>query len=597
MKREVEKKRNLYERYLDEGIFGTGENYSTSGLVSEIYGRVYGKKEVGTQEILETWQSFLKQKKRMGHLSLYTHIPYCYERCHYCYTTSCKLENEEDLEGYVKKLVKYYHLFKETFKNETFDNLYIGGGTPSILTEDLLELLLSELFDCFRIGKEGERTFENDPRNFSVEKLKIVKKYGINRVSFGVQSFNEEVLKLNNRVDQTEEQVKKAIAGAKKVGFDCINLDLMVGLYGEDEESIIESFKKALKLKPDSISVYTVQPVGGYLARVYNADKEEFFNHREKLMNNVMDDFLRIAESEGYHLPGIEKDIENATRNKHLNNADCLQVVKKDFEYDPATKYVSHPVYELNSILGFGRGSGSTITGRLRYEMTRPLTEDPEEYKFKGLKYDLRREMLKNVIITFSINNSMSLQKFKNKFGRSFLDEFNRSLRELKEAKIVSVDGDKINFNCEDPKERLVHLLFFFEEKDIDAYVKEVKKIKKGKKGNGRSRIKIDKTLREKIESVEGRINKNETERIEGRIVEKNNDEIVLRSEEEDFKIKTEGSLLVVEVFLREDDFQPIRKKESELKDLKKGDSLVVTICNKGPELTPFLIQKMSVVE
>ncbi len=597
MKEEIKEKKNRYRNYLDEGIFGKGGSYSASGLVSEVYGRIYGKEKISATKVLKAWESFLKKEERIGHLSLYTHIPYCYERCHYCYTTSSKLKKEKDLEEYVKRLVKYYRFFENTFKGEIFDNLYIGGGTPSILSEELLELLFSELFSRFQIGEEGERTFENDPRNSSMEKLKIVKRYGINRVSFGVQTFNEEVLRLNNRTDQTEKQVEKAIEDAKKVGFDCINIDLMVGLYGEDEKSIIQSFKKALKLEPDSVSIYTVQPVGAYLERVCNMRREEFFEHRKKIMDNVLENFIKIAEKEGYHLPGFANSAEDTIMHKHLSNADCLQITRKGLEYNPSTRYVSQPIHELNSILGLGRGSGSAIPGALGYEMIYSLTDNPAEYKFKGVRYDIRKEMLKNIINTFSNCKLMSFREFRDNFGKNFLEEFGETVQELEKAGVFTIKQNEVRFNCEDPKERFIYLLFFFDDNDIINYMEKIRDTR-SRDNDNQKEIEVNKNLQKKLKLIDEKINKHNAERTEGRITQKSDNEITIYSEKEgNVKMKIKKDCLFVETFLREDDFWPIKKEEITFDKLTKGDSVVASGYGNKKEQNFLLIQKISVIE
>ena len=189
-------------------------------------------------------------KKRVD--AVYIHIPFCESICSYCdFPKVC----------YQKKWIKQYlnsleKEIKNNYKNELIKTVYIGGGTPSSLSIDEL-IKLFEIISIFNIDENHEITIECNIENTTKEKLEIMYKNGVNRLSFGVQTFNQKHLNLLNR-NHTYNDVKKIINLAKKIGFKNINMDLIAGLTGQSCESFNRSLLKVCSLKPDSITIHTL---------------------------------------------------------------------------------------------------------------------------------------------------------------------------------------------------------------------------------------------------------------------------------------------------------------------------------------------------
>ncbi len=587
-----------YEKFLNDNCFIAQENYCTSQLVSEIFGGLGSLDDKNKKLLTDTlpiWASFLNEKTIKSDLSLYVHIPYCFERCYYCYTHARKLENEKDLDIYTEKLIKYFHFFKPTFKKEVFDNLYIGGGTPSVLSEELLEKTLKEIFSCFNFTNKGEMTLENDPRNSSLGKLKIIKKYGITRVSFGIQTFNCDVLKINNRTHQSKKQVKKSVADARQVGFECINVDLIVGLYGESKKSILESLKEAIKLNPDTISIYTLQPMKGYLNKTYNINREDFFQKRKNLIEDILPKILKTGKDSGYFLPNAQFFNENTF--KHLNDATCLKIVRKNFYYDVKTDYIANPIEKLNSILGIGEGSSTTITGKMRYKMEDPLTEDPNEYRVDATLCDIRREMIKNIIDNLSNTKNINLNAFKDRFNKDLLKEFDHPIKELEAVKIIERRENSLYFKCEDPKERFIYLLFFFNEKDVDNHANKNYSKNKETKNIQKEALSIDKNLTLKLKTLKKNINSTNTKIIEGVFKSAKNDKLIIQNEKgEEKELFFNKKTIFSESFLKEGSFKLVGKKEISANKIKINNPVVACIYSNNGSPKCLIVEKITVI-
>ena len=185
---------------------------------------------------------------------IYIHIPFCEHKCKYCDFLSFPGNQQRNKERYVHALMR--EMEKRIDENwRKSDTIFIGGGTPSALDEEALEALLRALNRLVDMENVCEFTVECNPGTVNEEKLVLLKEGGVNRLSFGVQSFDDVLLKRIGRI-HTAEQAKEAVRLAQKVGFTNINIDLMYGLPGQNEETWKKSVEEALALGVSHLSLY-----------------------------------------------------------------------------------------------------------------------------------------------------------------------------------------------------------------------------------------------------------------------------------------------------------------------------------------------------
>ena len=191
-------------------------------------------------------------------LALYIHYPWCVKKCPYCDFNS----HEGSIHnGYIKALLKDLDDDLKFIQNRKIHSIFIGGGTPSLMSiEDAYELF-DGLNKRLSISKNIEITLEANPGTFEVEKFAEFRKVGVNRLSVGVQSFKENQLKFLGRIHSGGDALR-AISEAKKVGFDNLNIDLMYGLKDQTIDMCLEDVMQAIELKPSHISFYqlTLEP-------------------------------------------------------------------------------------------------------------------------------------------------------------------------------------------------------------------------------------------------------------------------------------------------------------------------------------------------
>ena len=184
--------------------------------------------------------------------SCYIHIPFCDKICSYC-DFSKLFYNERLVDEYLSSLEKEIN---STYKKEKLDTIYIGGGTPSSLSIKQLEKLF-KIIDKLNKSKNCEFTIEGNFESTTEEKLKLYKKYNINRLSFGLETINKDLLNILNR-ETNKELVNKVISNAKNLNFNNINIDLMYAIPGENISILNQDLSYILSLNIEHISTYSL---------------------------------------------------------------------------------------------------------------------------------------------------------------------------------------------------------------------------------------------------------------------------------------------------------------------------------------------------
>ena len=182
---------------------------------------------------------------------LYIHIPFCLSKCGYCSFYS--ISSVHLIPEFVKAIVREMAFYRKTFSS--FDTIYIGGGTPSLLSIQQVDDLLKAAHQYFEIDRRTEITIEVNPGDVSMEYFQSLSKLGINRLNIGIQSFDDQVLKFLGRRHTAQEAIF-AFDAACDAGFDNIGIDLIYGVYGQDVKLWRQTLKKALSFSPEHLSCY-----------------------------------------------------------------------------------------------------------------------------------------------------------------------------------------------------------------------------------------------------------------------------------------------------------------------------------------------------
>ena len=190
-------------------------------------------------------------------LSIYVHIPFCKQKCIYCDFLSFGGTVQAKQEQYVSALCKELALYKSIADRYQVKTIFFGGGTPSYIDAEFVWKILDTIRKIFWVTEDAEITLEGNPDSLSLEKLKVYRKAGINRLSIGLQSAKDDLLVRLGRVHNYQ-QFLNAYTNARQAGFRNINIDLMSGLPGETEASYLETLERITALQPEHISAYSL---------------------------------------------------------------------------------------------------------------------------------------------------------------------------------------------------------------------------------------------------------------------------------------------------------------------------------------------------
>ena len=300
---------------------------------------LWGK--VNTKLTLKEWARAIKVKSviRFG---LYIHIPFCQSKCEYCQFFSKAQNDNSGIDRYLYFFKKECEIYSQVLKMIPVRTIYIGGGTPSILNNKQIERLFSILRDNFFISNPAQISFESRPSTLTSKKIELLKRMGVNRLTIGVQSLSQRVLRNVNR-EQSYSSVKSAISTAKKTGIECVNIDLIAGLPHETNKSLGNTCRLISGLRPHSIHINPFFP--SYPTKYFQKNRP--FTDKDSQKSNYQADIARkVFRIVGY-------------RNYSPYEGPSLAFVQNEQIVD-SIKYIS-------SYLGLGCSASSHCTAFLRH--------------------------------------------------------------------------------------------------------------------------------------------------------------------------------------------------------------------------------------
>ncbi len=263
---------------------------------------------------------------------IYIHVPFCVKKCHYCdfyseelhsnLRTNSLRESPLAISVFVENLVKEIELTNQKLDREIeINTIFFGGGTPSLLNSEQLDTIVNQIHKSFHINEKAEFTLECNPGTTTKEKIRSFIKLGVNRISFGVQSFIDKELEFLQRIHSPEE-AERSIIDAREAGLNNISLDLMFSIPGQTIESLDFSLNKAISLQPEHISSYSL---------IYEPGTPLYYDMMQKKIKIINDEddasfydytinFLTKAGYEQYEVSNFAKEKKYCQHNLNYWN-------------------------------------------------------------------------------------------------------------------------------------------------------------------------------------------------------------------------------------------------------------------------------------
>lgn len=192
----------------------------------------------------------------MKNLQIYVHIPFCFKKCDYCDFLSFPCDEKTQL-AYADALIREIEFYSPQMKDYFVTTIFVGGGTPTWLDEDKMLEILDTIYTYFNVSRDAEITMECNPGTVTASKLEKYRRAGVNRLSIGLQSADDEELEILGRI-HTFEKFVKTYEMARNAGFANINVDLMSGIPYQTAEKFLHTLQKVVRLKPNHISAYSL---------------------------------------------------------------------------------------------------------------------------------------------------------------------------------------------------------------------------------------------------------------------------------------------------------------------------------------------------
>ncbi|HVJ50177.1 radical SAM family heme chaperone HemW [Desulfitobacterium sp.] len=358
--------------------------------------------------------------------SLYVHVPFCVRKCTYCAFYSVPLKNAK-AQDYLKGLREETELRKKDAP-EGVSSLFIGGGTPTALAEEELEELLTLLKQKFYIPETAEQTIEGNPGTLTREKLQILRRAGINRISLGVQSFDDSLLRQIGRI-HTVQDVREGVQLIREAGFRNLNLDLMFGLPSQTLEDWQASLQEAVQLAPEHLSIYGLM-----------VEEDTPLARNTRLLALLPND---DDQAEMY-----------AWTRKYLRETGYLHYETSNF---------ARPGYECQHNLGYWRGEdylglGPGAVGCIRQVRSKNI-EDIARYRemLEQNRFPLEPteveslsehdRMAERMILGLRLSQGVNLTAFKKEFGQDIRDIYQSVLERYLQTKVLIFNEDALRLN------------------------------------------------------------------------------------------------------------------------------------------------------
>jgi len=363
-------------------------------------------------------------------LGLYVHIPFCVKRCDYCYYLSYADKKRDQHRDYAEALLAELALYQRTpaLYGRSLSFVYFGGGTPSLLDETSLGLLLEGLPRLFPWRSAEEVTFECAPRTATETKLRMLRDAGVTRLSLGVQTLDDDVLRLNGRV-HLRNDIERAYERIRRVGFKVVNLDLIVGLPGETVGSVDRSLEGVIAMSPESVTLYQLEiPQNAPLYRTTRDGAPPATIPSWSLKRARLGRCFARLEAAGYTVRSAYAAVRDPDRHRF---------VYQDAQYRGA------------DLLGIGLSSFSYLTGIHHQNQTdfEEYVETTSKGEFPILRaHSLSAEerMIREFVLQLKLGR-IDAAYFAGRFGVDVLKYFENPLRRCTEDGWLTVDPTGIS--------------------------------------------------------------------------------------------------------------------------------------------------------
>ena len=350
--------------------------------------------------------------------SAYVHIPFCTQICYYCDFSKVFIKNQP-VDSYLEHLLEEF----QSYDIQKLRTLYIGGGTPTALSASQLEVLLEGLTKNLDLSMLEELTIEANPGDLDEDKIAVLKDSAVNRVSLGVQTFDDKMLKKIGR-SHTEKDIYENIDRLKLAGFDNISIDLIYALPGQTMEQVKDNVAKAIALDIPHMSLYSLI-LENHTVFMNRMRRGKLPLPKEELEAEMFEYIIAELERAGF----VHYEISNFS--------------KQGFESRHNLMYWDNAEY-----YGIGAGASGYVDG-VRYKNHGPIRHylkavEEGSARINEEHLSQREQMEEEMFLGLRKKSGVSMVRFEEKFERSFQELYGDIVKDLIQQGLMQVDGDRV---------------------------------------------------------------------------------------------------------------------------------------------------------
>ncbi len=367
-------------------------------------------------------------------LGLYIHIPFCKQKCLYCDFLSMANCSESLISQYVSSLKAEIDMYSKIYSNYNIDTIFIGGGTPTYISCEFIKEILDTIYNKFNVLRNCEISCEANPGTLDIKKLNLLKKAGINRLSLGLQTTSNDLLKKIGRIHSYEEFLENYIL-AREAGFNNINIDLMFGLPNQTFFNFEETLLKVTALKPEHMSIYSlIIEEGTPFFDMYQKGKIELPDEDEE--RKMYHYLLKFLNANGY----FQYEISNYS--------------KPGFECKHNLRY-----WNCDEYLGLGVSAHSFINNK-RWENTRDIdfyiseinrcinSENKPKIITSITSIELNDRICEFMFMNLRKISGVSFEEFQKRFSLEINEIYNKQISKFIELELLTIENEHLKLTA-----------------------------------------------------------------------------------------------------------------------------------------------------
>lgn len=450
----------LHDRYLEVAKIGDASR------LAYLHG---GERVWSEEEVAEMWdravQNPLSDAEPLN--CVYIHVPFCKSICTFCNYDRLQPSSPRLLRIWLDRVLRSIEVIGPKLQPLTFQALYIGGGTPSVLPAALLGELLEAIDSKLNWDPWASRKLEFDPAVMSRNRLEVLSKHGFQQLSFGIETLDPDINEHHNRGRQSLETIERSFGDLEAVGISDVACDFLLGLEGTTPQGMLTEMETVLsRFQPNWVDIFMLTPTRSYLDRHFGGSWEAFWAHLNPFEETIPPALPALAERNGYTVRTGSGHHMMLMRKPELMKKSRNVAQGPRQGYTALTSEARRPL----NVFGLGRSARSVIFGNAAFASRdpgdNPWTTGPADYIGNSMNVaDEARSFLAHLMRD---NDTVDRDEFRSIFGADMTEVLPTALSAWEKSGVAALEDEVLRFSPQDRRERTRSLLWLVPQESVE---------------------------------------------------------------------------------------------------------------------------------